>query len=123
MSYQYNQATLVGRLTRDPELIKISDSLSKAQFTLAVKRNYKKEDGVSETDFIPISLWGRSAETAHELLKKGTPVLVWGRIQIRTFKNQEKRSQVAEVVGDNFQILQPKSGLVSDVQVGGIEPL
>ena len=109
MSYQYNQATLVGRLTRDPEFFKISESLSKAQFVLAVSRNYKKEDGSVDTDFIPISIWGKNAEIAHHLLKKGMPVLVWGRIQIRTYQNQDQKIQMTEIVGENFQLLQPKT--------------
>ena len=54
MSCNYNRTTLVGRLTKDPDMKQISDSTYKTSFILAVGRNYKREDGTYDTDFIPV---------------------------------------------------------------------
>ena len=105
MSFCYNQATLVGRLTRDPEYRQISQTLAKTVFTLAISRGFKKDSGSLETDFVPVCLWGRLAELGFQLLRKGVPVLVCGRIQVRNYeKNNEKRWST-EIIVDSFQIL------------------
>ena len=105
MSFCYNQATLVGRLTRDPEFRQISQTTGKTIFTLAISRGFKKESGALETDFIPVCLWGKLADLGYQLLRKGTPVLVCGKIQVRNYeKNNEKRWST-EIVVDSFQIL------------------
>ena len=109
MSYNYNHVTLVGRLTKDPEWVKISDDLGKAAFFLAVSRNYKKDDGKPETDFLPITIWGKMGEHAKKLLKKGMPVLVWGRVQIRSYQAESGRQWSVDIVAENFQILQAKA--------------
>ncbi len=109
MSYYYNHVTLVGRLTKEPVLTKISDSLTKVSFTIAVNRGFKKEGGVRDADFIPIVLWGKVAISAQQLLRKSTPVLVWGRVQISSYLDQDQRKWGAEIVAENFQILQTKS--------------
>ena len=109
MAFNYNHATFIGRLTRDPETKQISDSVSKTYFTIAVNRGYKKPDENQDTDFIPVSLWGKSAETAYLLLKKGTPILISGRIQIRVYEKNDTVRTVAELVGEQFQILEKKA--------------
>lgn len=57
-----NQAMLVGRLTRDPEVVENESGTKYSNLTLAVPRNFKNEDGVYETDFIEITLWNNIAE-------------------------------------------------------------
>ncbi|NBV41325.1 single-stranded DNA-binding protein [bacterium] len=106
MGFNYNHATVVGRLTRDPEMKKISDTVTKTYFTVAVTRNYKKADDSFETDFIPVSIWGRPGETAFQLLRKGSPVLVSGKIQIRQYEKDTTRKWLTEIVADHFQILE-----------------
>ena len=59
-----NQITLLGRLTRDPEVRYTPNGKVVAQFALAVDRPYKNAEGQREADFIPIVVWGNSAETA-----------------------------------------------------------
>ena len=83
MSYNYNHITLMGRLTRDPEFKQITESFCKLNFTLAVSRKFRKEDGSIETDFVPVSLTGANAVIGSKLLSKGSPVLIWGAIQVR----------------------------------------
>ena len=105
MSYNYNRATLVGRLTRDPELKQVNDTLSKSSFTIAVNRNYKKEDGTTDTDFIPIIVWGKKALISIQILEKGSPVLVSGRIQVRKYEEEDQQKWITEIIAENFQIL------------------
>ena len=62
-----NQAMLVGRLTRDPEVVENESGTKYSNLTLAVPRNFKNEDGVYETDFIEITLWNNIAENTSEL--------------------------------------------------------
>ncbi len=108
MGFNYNQTTLVGRLTRDPETKKITETVSKAFFTLAVSRTYKRTDDNKETDFIPISIWGKNAESAIKLLKKGSPVLITGKIQVRSFEKDNTMRTITEVIAEHFQLLDKK---------------
>ena len=114
MSYNFNHITLVGRLVRDPDLKQIGESNSKCTFVLAVSRRMKKEQ--RETDFIPVIIWGKFGLNASRLLKKGMPVLVSGRIQIRTIQLNEEYRSFIDVVADNFQLL---SNLASPVAKKG----
>lgn len=103
-----NNVTLVGRLTRDPELKKVND-ISVCSFTLAVDRNYRNSEGEKETDFIPVTAWRKLAEICGDNLKKGRMVGVCGRIQVRTWENEEgKKSRTMEVVADNVVFLDKK---------------
>lgn len=106
----YNKAFLIGNLTRDPELRYTTAGIPVAKFAIAVNR-FKKgggEDGAGgqDVDFINIVAWRRLAEICGEYLKKGRPVAIEGRLQIRTYdsKTGEKRT-MAEVVADNLQML------------------
>ena len=81
-----NKAILMGRLTRDPEL-KTSGETKIAKYTLAVDRRFKKD----EADFINCIAFGKGAEFAENYLKKGTKVVVTGRIQTGSYENKEGR--------------------------------
>ena len=108
MSCNYNQCTLIGRLTKDPEFRTITETFCKLTFTLAITRRYRKDTGQTETDFIPISLVGNTATIGKQLLSKGTPILVWGSIQVRNFEKDNERKWITEILGENFQILENK---------------
>ncbi len=105
MGYNYNQATLMGRLTKDPEFKQISESFSVCNFTLAINRSQRYQQDEQNVDFIPVSLLGRSAALADQLLKKSSPVLVWGRIQVRHYEQNSQRRWITELIADNFQVL------------------
>ena len=109
MGCNYNQIILVGRLTKDPEMKEISEDAIKTAFTLAVDRNYKKAAGTVETDFIPVGFWGKQALNAFKLLKKGSPVLVSGKLQIDSFEKNNEKKWITEINGQKFQILESKS--------------
>ncbi|HEY8341958.1 MAG TPA: single-stranded DNA-binding protein [Calditerricola sp.] len=102
-----NRVILIGRLTHDPELRYTPNGVAVASFSLAVNRPFTNQQGERETDFIDIVVWRQLAETCAQYLRKGRLVAVEGRLQIRTFENQEgRRVKVAEVVADNVRFLE-----------------
>lgn len=101
-----NQAVLIGRLTKDPELRYTPSGVAVAQFTLAVDRPFTNQNGEREADFIPIVVWKAVAENVANYVKKGHQVAVTGRIQVRNYENNEgRRVYVTEVVGQYVQFL------------------
>jgi len=106
----YNKAFLIGNLTRDPELRYTPSGIPVTRFTLAVNRP-KKAGANDAVDFIPIVAWRRLAEICGEYLKKGRPVAIEGRLQVRSFVGRDGQERtMAEVVADNMQMLGSKSG-------------
>lgn len=104
-----NRVVLVGRLTRDPELRKTTTGTSVASFSLAVDNRLKDENGNKTTSFIPCVVWKEQAENCVRFIHKGSLVGVEGRLNHRTYDNQEgKKVQVIEVVCDSVQFLEPK---------------
>lgn len=94
-----NQAVLVGRIVKDPEIKDVDNDKKVCQITVAVNRPFKNAEGVYETDFIPCTLWNGIAENSAEYLKKGDMVGIKGRISIEKDKNDINRiSIVAERV-------------------------
>jgi len=102
-----NAVTLIGRLTRDPELRVTNQSgVSVASFTVAVDRPYQSPSGQRDTDFIDCVAWRRLAELVAEHLTKGRLVAVHGRLQVRSYDTPEgQRRRVAEVVADTVEFL------------------
>ena len=83
-----NKAILMGRLTRDPET-RNTNGLAITRYTLAVDRRYKDENGETEADFLNIVAFGKAAEFADKYFRKGTKVLVNGRIQTGSYTNKD----------------------------------
>ena len=104
-----NNVTLVGRLTRDPELKYTPSNIAITTFNLAVNRNFKGENGEREADFINCMIWRKQAELLAEWCKKGNLVGITGRIQTRSYDNQQgQRVYVTEVVAETFQLLEKR---------------
>ncbi|PYZ91783.1 single-stranded DNA-binding protein [Salipaludibacillus keqinensis] len=104
-----NRVVLVGRLTKDPELRYTANGIAVASFTLAVNRPFSNAQGQKEADFINIVVWRKQAENVANFLKKGSQAGVDGRIQTRSFDNNEgRRVFMTEVVGDSVQFLEPR---------------
>ena len=104
-----NNVVLVGRLTRDPELRYTPSNVAVATFSLAVNRNFKNQAGDYEADFISCIMWRQKAENFANWLLKGALVGITGRIQTRSYDNQQgQRVYVTEVVAESFQILEKK---------------
>lgn len=104
-----NNVVLVGRLTRDPELRYTPSNAAVATFSLAVNRNFKNQAGDREADFINCMIWRKPAELLSEWCKKGNLVAITGRIQTRSYENQQgQRVYVTEVVAESFQLLEKR---------------
>jgi len=107
-----NKAVLMGRLTQDPEVRYSQNSaepLAIARYTLAVRRRFKRE-GEADTDFIPCVTFGRAGEFADKYLKKGMMVAVSGRIQVRSWDDQNGQKRwTTEVVVDEQDFAESKS--------------
>ena len=99
-----NHITVMGRLTRDPELRRTGSGVAVASFTVAVDRDLgKNENGEKETDFIDCVAWRNTAEYISRYATKGRMVVVSGRLQIRGWTDKEgNKRRTAEVVADNL---------------------
>ncbi len=104
-----NQVGLVGRLTKDPVLRHLSGNRVQAHFTLAINRNYKSSRGEVDADFILCTVWGRLAEHIVKYCGKGSLIGVNGRIQSRSFLNEESTKVfITEVVVEDVRFYQLK---------------
>lgn len=104
-----NNVTLVGRLTKDPDLRYTGSGVAVANFTIAINCPYKNSNGERDADFINCVIWREAAENINNLCSKGMMIGVTGRIQTRTYEdNDGKTIFVTEVYTDNFQILEKR---------------
>lgn len=109
-----NKIILIGRMTKDPE-IKHLEEVDKyiCNFTVAVNRRIKNSNGTFDADFIPVTVWGKTAENTAKYMKKGSLVSVVGRLQIRSYNNKDGiKKYVTEVVGEEVQFLEYKKEIV-----------
>lgn len=105
-----NSTCLVGRLTKDVELRYTPSNVAVATFTLAVNRTFKNENGDREADFINCVMWRQQAENLANWAKKGALIGITGRIQTRSYDNQQgQRVYVTEVVAEQFQLLESRN--------------
>ena len=104
-----NQVTLVGRLTKDPELKITVEGISVTNVTLAVNRHYRNQNGLIDADFVHCTLWRKVAENTVQYCRKGSVVGITGRIQTRNYDNSEgRRVYVTEVVAESVQFIGKK---------------
>lgn len=98
-----NHITIMGRLTRDPELRRTGSGVAVTSFTLAVDRDYNPKDGAEkEVDFIDCNAWRGTAEFIAKHFSKGSMAVVSGRLQIRNWTDKEgNKRRSAEVVADS----------------------
>lgn len=105
-----NNVVLVGRTTKDPELRYTPSNVAVATFSLAVNRTFKDANGEREADFINCVIWRQQAEHLANWAKKGALIGITGRIQTRSYENQQgQRVYVTEVVAENFQMLESRN--------------
>ena len=98
-----NHIVIMGRLTRDPELRRTGSGIAVASFTLAVDRDFgKNENGERETDFIDCVAWRQTGEFVSKYFTKGRMAVVSGRLQIRNWTDKDgNKRRTAEIVADN----------------------
>ena len=99
-----NHITIMGRLTRDPEVRYTQSQIPVATFTVAVDRDFQSRDGGErQTDFINCVAWRQTAEFVSKYFHKGSMAVVSGRLQIRQYQDREGNNRTAaEVVADNI---------------------
>lgn len=122
-----NKVILMGRLTKDPELrYTNANNTPVCSFTLAVDRQFARQGEERQTDFIPIVVWSKTAEFCSKYFTKGLRVAVVGRIQTRTWDDNEgKKHYVTEVVADEAHFADGKKGEDTGVRpsdIGGGQP-
>ena len=98
-----NHITIMGRLTRDPELRRTGSGIAVASFSVAVERDFSGRDGgEKETDFIDCVAWRQTGEFVSKYFTKGRMIVVSGRLQIRNWNDKDgNKRRTAEVVADN----------------------
>ena len=111
-----NKVVLIGRLTKDPELRTTQSGTSVCSFNLAVNRRVQTP-GQPDSDFINCVAWGKSADNMTTYLHKGSLIGVEGRIQTRSYDNQQgQRVYVTEVQCESVQFLEPRRSVEAQNQ-------
>ena len=105
----FNKVTLVGRISTDLELRYTGSNKAYCRFNLAVNKNYKNEYGEYETDFIPVTVWGKPAENLVNYQNKGSLILVDGSISMSNYTDKDGNNRTSfEVMTSNVQFLSNK---------------
>lgn len=108
-----NKAILIGNLTRDPELRSLPSGVKVCSFSIATNRVWKDKNGARQesADYHNVVVFGRQAETVAQYMKKGSSILVEGRMQTRSWddKTTGEKKYRTEVVADRTQF-GPKGG-------------
>ncbi len=105
----FNKVILIGNLTRDPELRYTPKGMAIAKIGLAMNRSWKTEAGETreEVTFVDVDAFGRQAETLAQYMKKGSPLMIEGRLKLDQWDDKQsgqKRSKLGVVV-EGFQFL------------------
>jgi single-strand DNA-binding protein len=109
-----NHVTLIGRLGKDVEFKNTTSGTAVANFPLAVSRRFKK-DNQPAADFLPIIVWGKSAEFAQKYFAKGQQVYVVGRIEVRSWDDKEgKKHYATEIIAEELGFADTKKADKND---------
>lgn len=115
-----NVAIIMGRLTRDPELRRTNSGKPVASFTVAVDRDYAPEGQEKETDFIDCVAWNGTAEFVEKYFKKGSMIVVNGRLQLRNWTDKEgNKRRTAEILASNVYFGESKKSQEGSNQTYG----
>jgi single-strand DNA-binding protein len=106
-----NKLTIIGNLTKDPELRTTSGGKSVCSFSIAVNRK-RKVDGQPEADFFRVSAWNALGENCQKYLAKGRKVAVVGAVSLHTYEANGKSGASMEVMAEDVEFLSPKSETV-----------
>ena len=105
-----NKITLIGNLTRDPELSQLPSGVSVCKFGIAVNRNFTNANGERETDFFNFTAWRGLGENCAKYLAKGRKVCVVGNVQIRNYEDKDGNKRTAvDVVAEDIEFLSARS--------------
>lgn len=117
-----NHITIMGRLTKDPELRRTGSGVAVTSYTVAVDRDFG-QDGKKETDFIDCVAWRQTGEFVSKYFTKGSMIVVSGRLQIRSWTDKDgSKRRTAEVVADNVYFGDSKKSESSDTNYSDNAP-
>ena len=106
MTAAFNRVTLLGNLTRDTEVKYLQSGTAVCEIGLAINQRVKKGgEWVEEPVFVDVTLWGKTAEVAGEYLRKGSSVLIEGRLKLETWETEGQKRSKLKVVGQTMQML------------------
>lgn len=104
-----NHITVMGRLTKDPELRRLQSGTGVASFTIACERDFSGKDGEKETDFIDCVAWHKTAEFVDKYFSKGRMAVVSGRLGIRNYTDKDgNKRKASEVTVENIYFADSK---------------
>lgn len=104
----YNSVTLIGNLTRDPEVKFLPSGVAVCELNIAVNSSYfnkKTNQKVEECDFFGVVCWNKTAELAGQYLSKGRPVFVSGRLKNESYEKDGKKVTKTKIVAEDLQFL------------------
>ena len=116
-----NNVVLVGRLTKKPELKFTTTGTKYTQFSVAVQKKFKNQNGEYESDFINCLMWSTAAENFINFTNKGSLVGIEGRIQTRSYEKDGVKKYIQEVVAENFSLLESKK--VTESRSNAAQPI
>ncbi len=107
MAKGFNKVTLMGNLTRDPETRQTPNGQSVTNFSLAVNRTWKGQDGSQQeaVSYIDCVCWGKAGEIIAQYMQKGRPILVSGRFDQRSWEQDGNKRSKVEVVVEDFNFI------------------
>ncbi|MCK5016401.1 MAG: single-stranded DNA-binding protein [Candidatus Peribacteraceae bacterium] len=122
--HSVNQATLLGNLTRDPELRYTPSGNAVISFAIATNRYWKNDAGEKQeaVDYHNIVFWGKAAEIIAQYVSKGNKIYIQGRLQTRSWEKDGVKKYSTEVVGKDFILLTPKGKEVPAEEAGEAPP-
>lgn len=105
-----NYVSMIGRLTKIPDIKQTNTGKNVCSFTLAVNRRYKDAQGNATADFFPVQAWEKLAELCSRYLDKGSKVFISGELRNRSYeaKDGSKRT-VTEIIANEVEFLSPKA--------------
>ena len=113
----FNRVILVGNLTRNVEVRHTPGGTAVTDIGMAVNERVKRNDEwTEEVNFFDVTLWGRTAEVAGEHLRKGSPVLIEGRLKLDSWEQDGQKRYKVNVVGEKMQMLGSKGKTESNEQ-------
>ena len=111
-----NCSIIQGRLTADPELRHTNSDLSVTSFSVAVDRDYTKQGEEKQADFINVVAWRKTAEFVDKYFRKGSQIIVQGRLQTRKWKDNDGHNRYAtEIVADHINFCGSKKDNPADI--------
>lgn len=117
-----NIVILMGRLTKDPDIRRGEGTSLVARYTLAVDRRFANKDGQRETDFISCVAFGKAAEFAEKYMKKGTKMLITGRIQTGSYTNKDgQKVYTTDVIAEDQEFAESKGSSTSNAEPSGAD--